>query len=173
MQPTGPLKAEHQTILHMQIAIWLGAALIVLSQVEHLFATIGSYHLPAGFVPWTLAYFLLGFLLYASPHAAPGVMAHTVREASRLTYVALVPLIIPLLMASTLIEDPHGTLSVVLSQFPLTSPVAMVTRLAAASVPVWQAALGLVLLAAGAYGTVLVAARFFHVENLLSNHPFS
>lgn len=157
----------------VQIIIWLGAGLVILSQAEHFTATVSSYHLPAGFVPWTLAYFLLGFLLYASLFAALGVMAHTVREASQLTYVALVPLIIPLLVASTLIEEPHGTLAVVLSLFPLTSPVAMVTRLAATSVPLWQTVLGLVLLAASAYGMVLVAARFFRVENLLSSGAFS
>jgi ABC-2 type transport system permease protein len=64
-------------------------------------------------------------------------------------------------------------LSVALSLFPLTSPVAMVTRLAGSSVPLWQLLAGLALLAIGAYGVVLLAARFFRVENLLSKQPFS
>ena len=157
----------------LQIAIWLGAGLAVLGQVERLLPDLGGYSLPAGFVPWTLAYFLLGFLLYASVYAALGVMARTAREAGQLMYVALVPLITPLLVAGTLIQQPHGPLSVALSLFPLTSPVAMVTRLAAEPVPSWQAVLGLVLLAVSAYGMVLVAARFFRVENLLSSRPFS
>jgi ABC-2 type transport system permease protein len=49
-----------------------------------------------------------------------------------------------------LIEQPQGGLAVTLSLFPLTSPVAMVTRLAADAVPVWQILAGLALLAAAA-----------------------
>ena len=157
----------------LQIAIWLGAGLAVLGQVERLLPDLGGYSLPSGFVPWTLAYFLFGFLLYAAMYAALGVMARTAREAGQLTYVALAPLITPLLVAGTLIQQPHGLLSVALSLFPLTSPVAMVTRLAAEPIPLWQAVLGLVLLAVSAYGMVLLAARFFRVENLLSSRAFS
>ncbi len=157
----------------LQIAIWLGAGVVLLAQVERLLPDLGSYNLPADFLPWSLAYFLLGFLLYASIYAALGVHARTVREAGQLTYVALVPLVAPLFVAGTLIQQPRGSLAVVLSLFPLTSPVAMVTRLAANAVPFWQAVLGLVVLAASAYGMVLVAARFFRVETLLSSRAFS
>lgn len=157
----------------LQMVVWLGAGLVALGQAHHLVATIGSYSLPSGFIPWTLVYFLCGFLLYAAVYAALGVMAPTVREASQLMYVALLPLIVPLIVATTLIQQPHGALSMTLSLFPLTSPIAMVTRLAAEAVPLWQILAGLVLLSASCYGVVLVAARFFRVENLLSSRAFS
>jgi ABC-type Na+ efflux pump permease subunit len=38
---------------------------------------------------------------------------------------------------------------------------------------VWQIALSLALLAATAYGVILLAARFFRAGNLLSNASFS
>jgi ABC-2 type transport system permease protein len=157
----------------LQMAVWLGAGVVALGQARHAVESLGTYQLPGGFIPLTLVYFLLGFLLYASLFAALGVMARTVREASQLSYVALVPLIVPMLASSTLIEDPQGGLAVALSLIPLTSPVAMVTRLAVEAVPIWQLAAGLVLLAASAYAVVLMAARFFRVENLLSNRAFT
>jgi ABC-2 type transport system permease protein len=157
----------------LQIVVWLGAGLVVLGQAHHLLATVGSYSLPSGFVPWTITYFLGGFLLYGALYAALGAMAATVREASQLMYVALLPLIVPLIVATTLIQEPPGGLAMTLSLFPLTSPVAMVTRLAAEAVPIWQILAGLVLLFVSAYGVVLVAARFFRVDNLLSSRAFS
>jgi ABC-2 type transport system permease protein len=157
----------------LQMAVWLAAGLLALGQARHAVQSLGTYQLPGGFIPFTLVYFLLGFLLYASLFAALGVMARTVREASQLTYVALVPLIVPMLVSSTLVQNPQGGLAVALSLIPLTSPVAMVTRLAAGTVPAWQLAAGLVLLAGTTYAVVLLAARFFRVENLLSNRAFS
>lgn len=157
----------------LQMTIWLGAGMLGLSQARRLIESAGDFALPAGFVPWTLAYFLLGFFLYAAIFAMLGVMAPSLREANQLIYVAIIPLVIPLIMASTLIEQPDGGLSVALSLIPLTSPVAMVTRLAGGAVPLWQLLAGLALLAIGAYGVVLLAARFFRVENLLSKQPFS
>ncbi len=157
----------------LQMTIWLGVGLLGLSQARRMIENAGDFGLPAGFVPWTLAYFLLGFFLYAALFAMLGVMASSLRQANQLIYVAIIPLIIPLVLASTLIEQPDAPLSVALSLFPLTSPVAMVTRLAAGPVPLWQLLLGLALLAAGAYAVVLLAARFFRVENLLSKQPFS
>jgi ABC-2 type transport system permease protein len=157
----------------LQMTIWLGVGLLGLSQARRMIESAGDFGLPAGFVPWTLAYFLLGFFLYAALFAMLGVMASSLRQANQLIYVAIIPLIIPLILATTLIEQPDGGLSVALSLIPLTSPVAMVTRLAGGSVPLWQLLAGLALLAIGAYGVVLLAARFFRVENLLSKQPFS
>jgi ABC-2 type transport system permease protein len=157
----------------LQMAIWLGVGLLGLSQVRRLIESAAGFVLPSGFVPWTLAYFLLGFFLYAAVFAMLGVMASSLRQANQLIYVAIIPLVIPLVMASTLIEQPNGGLSVGLSLFPLTSPAAMVARLAGGAVPLWQLSAGLALLAIGAYGVVLLAARYFRVENLLSKQSFS
>jgi ABC-2 type transport system permease protein len=157
----------------LQMTIWLGVGLLGLSQARRFIESAGDFALPAGFVPWTLVYFLLGFFLYSAVFATLGVMASSLRQANQLIYVAIIPLVIPLIMASTLIEQPRGGLSVALSLFPLTSPAAMVARLAGDTVPLWQLLAGLALLAIAAYGVVLLAARFFRVENLLSRQSFS
>lgn len=157
----------------LQMTIWLGVGLLGLSQVRRMIENVGDFSLSAGFIPWLLTYFLLGFFLYAALFAMLGVMASSLRQANQLMYVAIIPLVIPLVLATTLIEHPHGGLSVALSLMPLTSPVAMVTRLAGGSVPLWHLIAGSALLALAAYGVVLLAARFFRVDNLLSKQPFS
>lgn len=151
----------------MQAAIWIGGGLLVLGRGQSL--TAGLEALPPGFIPWALAYFVLGYLLYASILGALGVLAPTAREGTQFTFVALLPLMIPLWLSNTFIQTPNEGLSVLLSLFPLTAPTAMITRLAAANIPVWQPVAGLIGLAITTYFFVLLSARLFRADTLLSS----
>jgi ABC-2 type transport system permease protein len=57
--------------------------------------------------------------------------------------------------------------------FPLTSPVAMMTRLSAGGVPFWQTLLAAVLLVITAVLVVRAVARMFHAQSLLSGQSFN
>ena len=153
----------------LQMIIWLGGGLVALHFAVARFAPTG-FQLPlsAGFVVWALLYFVFGYLLFAALLGALGALAPGTREGNQFVYVAVAPLIIPLLMSSAIIQDPNGGLSVFLSLFPLTSTVTMPTRMAAASVPLWEAAAGLVLLALSAYGVLRLAGRLVRSDTLLS-----
>jgi ABC-2 type transport system permease protein len=81
----------------------------------------------------------------------------------------LFPLMIPLWLNSALTQSPHGALATFLSLFPLTAPPSMMTRLSTGAVPAWQPLVGIVLLAGTTYLVVLLAARFFRADTLLSS----
>ncbi len=160
----------------VQMAIWLGGGMLVLGEglpILGLAASAMSLDLPTGFLVWVALYFLLGYLTFSSALGALGTLAPNMREGSQFTFVLLLPLMIPLWLSSTFIEAPNGPLATILSLFPLTSPVSMVTRLAATTVPLWQILLSLGLLAATTYGFVLVSARFFRADTLLSTAPLN
>jgi ABC-2 type transport system permease protein len=148
----------------LQVAVWGGAS--------WLFGGIslpgGQLDLPDGFVVWALLYFILGYLLYSSLLGAVGALAPSAREGSKFTFLVMIPLFVPMIMNAVLIDSPNGALSVVLSLFPLTSPIAMLTRLAAVPVPIEQLLLGLLLLAVTSYATVVLASRFFRADTLLA-----
>jgi ABC-2 type transport system permease protein len=57
--------------------------------------------------------------------------------------------------------------------FPLTAPVAMMTRMSATTVPLWQILLTLVLLFATAALIIRSVAGMFRAQNLLSGRSFS
>jgi ABC-2 type transport system permease protein len=78
-----------------------------------------------------------------------------------------------MVLNSILINEPDSLISVFLSLFPLTSPVAMMTRLAAGSVPIWQILLAAALLAGTAVLVVRAVARMFRAQTILSGQPFS
>jgi ABC-2 type transport system permease protein len=59
-----------------------------------------------------------------------------------------------------------------LSLFPLTAPVAMMTRLAASNVPLWQILLSAALLAITAVLIIRAVAGMFKAQTLLSGQPF-
>jgi ABC-2 type transport system permease protein len=152
----------------MQMAIWFGGALLVLDQSQQLLQTAAAFTLPPGFVVWGLLYFFFGYLLYASLMGAIGALAPSAREGGSITFMVLLPLMIPLWLNSTFIESPNGLLATILSLFPLTSPTSMMTRLSTGTVPAWQPLLGLVLLAVTSYLVILLSVRFFRADNLLS-----
>jgi ABC-2 type transport system permease protein len=75
---------------------------------------------------------------------------------------------LPLWLNTVFIQEPNGKLATVLSLIPLTSPLAMVTRLVGGSVPLWQPVAGLLGLVGTAYLLVLLSARLFRADTLLS-----
>lgn len=105
--------------------------------------------------------------------AGIGALVPNLREASQATFLVILPLIIPLMFISLLINRPESTVALVLSLFPLTSPVAMMTRLAATPVPFWQLGLAAVLQALTAIFIVRLVSGMFRAQNLLSGQPFS
>lgn len=153
----------------LQMAIWMGGGLLVLEQRSQLLEAAAGFSLPPAFILWAVLYFLFGYLVYASALGAIGALAPNVREGSQFTFFVLLPIMIPLWISNTFFQAPNGPVTTFLSLFPLTAPTSMLTRLAATEVPLWQLLAGLAGLALTAYLFVLLSARFFRAETLLSS----
>jgi len=154
----------------VQMGIWLGGSLLTLERNRALLdLAADAVILPPGFIGWAIAFFLLGFLVYAAMLGAIGALAPTSREGSQFTFIILLPLMLPLWFQSAFIQAPNGALATFFSLFPLSAPMAMITRMVSNAVPLWQVLLSLALLAATAYGLVVLAARFFRADTLLSD----
>ncbi len=154
----------------VQMAIWLGGSLLTLERSRSLLdLAADAVILPPGFVGWAIAFFVLGYLVYAALLGAIGALAPTAREGSQFTFITMLPLMLPLWFQSAFIQAPNGGLATFFSLFPLSAPMAMITRMVTTTVPLWQILLSLALLAATAYGLVLVSARFFRADTLLSD----
>ena len=156
-----------------QLAIWLGGSVIFLNQGKQLLTAASGFELPPGFIAWGVVYFTLGYLLYASLMAAIGALAPSSREGNQFTFIVLLPLMIPLWMNAAFMQAPNGLLATILSLFPLTAPTSMMTRMASANVPFWQLVLSALLLGITTYVMVLMSARFFKADTLLSGEAIS
>lgn len=148
----------------LQVSIWAGGGLLVLNRG----AIQGVSSLPDGFLFWGLLYFVGGYLLYSSILGGIGALAPTSREGAQYTFIVLLPMMIVVWASNALIEAPNGPTALFMSLFPLTSPIAMVTRLASVPVPIEQLLLGLALLVVTTYGIIALSSKFFRADTLLS-----
>jgi ABC-2 type transport system permease protein len=152
----------------LQTIIWFGSGLLLLKISNQTLALSDAFVLPASILVWGILFFLFGYAVYASIMAGIGAMVPNVREASQFTIIVVLPLVIPLMFISMLIQTPNSVISIFLSLFPLTSPIAMMTRLAATTVPVWQILLALALVGLTAFFLIKIIAGLFHAQNLLA-----
>lgn len=157
----------------IQVVAWVGTGRLLLARSGTTFNLPIVFQLPTSFLIWGLVFFLLGYAVYASLMAGLGSLVPNLREASQATILVIFPLMIPMFLNSLLINEPDSIISVILSLFPLTSPVAMMTRLAAGDVPIWQTFLAAILLAITAMLVVRSVARMFRSQTILSGQPFS
>ncbi len=121
--------------------------------------------------PWLIVaflfYFLAGYFIYSSLFAAVGSAVDQEQDAAQLQLPVSLPIIIPIMFITSVMADPNGTLSTVLSLIPFFSPILMIARIAAAEVPIWQIALSVVLLGLTFLGTLWFAAKIYRVGILM------
>lgn len=144
----------------LQIGIWL--AVIVLGS---------SYALPIKIEPNTLffalVYFVLGFLFFASMMAGIGAVTSSLQESQQIAGILSFAAALPLIFLQPVITNPDSSFSVFLSLFPLTSPVAMLARMAASSVPIYQILASIFILFVSVHGVILLSSRLFRAYLLM------
>jgi len=158
-------------VMLIQLVFWVGGGLLALNRGAELM-DLARFAFPPGFWLWAMLYLVLGYALYAAVMAAAGAISPNAREGGQVVWLLVLPLLPTLMFGPEFTQEPHGALAVGLSLFPFSAPSAMVTRLAVTQVPLWQILLSLAILAAVAYLFVVLAARFFHSGNLISQEAF-
>jgi len=156
----------------LQTIVWSGTGLFILRLSGRSFSLPQEFQLPTSILIWGIIFFILGYILYASLMAGIGALVSNIKEASQATTILVIPMVIPLVLLSPIIENPNGLLSVILSLFPFTSPVSMMTRLAAGSVPIWQLFAAILLLVLFAFWTIRSVSNLFRAQYLLSGKEF-
>ncbi len=160
-------------VAFVQMGIWLGGGQFLLAGGALAIAALTGKGLSLSFFVWALLFFIAGYIVYAAALGALGALAPTMREGSQFTFVLLLPLMVPLWLNNIFVNDANGPIATVLSLFPLSAPTTMVTRLAAGDVPAWQPFAALAGVVVTAYLFVLLAARFFRADTLLSSTSIS
>jgi ABC-2 type transport system permease protein len=131
--------------------------------------------LPPRVIWWGLAFFVLGFAIYASLMAGVGALAPKLKEASQASFLVLSPLMAGYVvgLVAPLADASQRALPFAFSLFPLTAPVTMIMRLTVGPVPAWQLLLSAGLQALTAYLVVRAVSAMFQAQYLLSGQPFS
>ena len=146
----------------------LAAPLAVAVQITD---NIGLPPVAAGDIALAVAWFALGFMLYAFLFAASGALINRITEVNSAILPVTMTLIIGYVLAVTVVtSDPGSGWSVAVSMFPLTAPLAMPTRWASGEVPIYQLLLAMVLTAAAALLLVSLASSIYRRALLITGH---
>ncbi len=156
----------------MQSIIYSSVGYVLLKLSGRTTEIPAQLNLPPSILIWVVVFFLAGFMIYASLMAGLGALVPNIREASQSTIIVIAPLIIPMFFISIILERPHGIIATILSIFPLTAPVAMMTRLASGGVPIWQPFVALILSIFTAMIIIRIVSGFFRSQILLSGQDF-
>lgn len=117
-----------------------------------------------------VAYFLLGYLLFAAMLVGIGAVCNTLKEAQNLMGPITILLIVPLFAMVPIGRDPNGTLARVLSFIPPFTPFVMMNR-AAGPPALWEYIATTALLLVSIVGALWAAAKVFRIGVLLTGKP--
>ena len=158
----------------VQYLIWVvigGGMFLILGENDS--NLLGAVRLTGNELLYVLPLALGGFCLYAALMGGLGALAPDLEGGRSWTFIITLPMMAPIYFWTAITSNPEGTLALVLSLFPYSSPVAMLLRMTAQSVPGWQLGLSIVLLITAVVGTIWLMSRLFRAQTLLSGEPLS
>jgi ABC-2 type transport system permease protein len=144
-----------------QLLIWLLFPLLGFLLLRRFSPLVQGLYLDPEYVWLLLLTLIPAFILIAALMATIGATATEAREAQQIAGLFTLPVVAPFWFFVPLMTDPHGTLALALSLFPLTAPVSLPLRAAFAAVPLWQSALSISLLMLSAAMALWLAGRAF------------
>lgn len=160
-----------------QLGIWVGTAML-LSANAALIA--GFFNMPAeaaaqmpipaisgGLLVVFLAFFLIGFFLFAAAYAAVGAMCNTMQEAQQASTVLTLIVAVGFISVFSLLNEPNGTLARTLSMIPFFAPIVMPVRFSLTSISALEVLTSLGITVAGMLLIAWLAGRIYRVGILM------
>lgn len=131
------------------------------------------FDIPVGLFIYMIVFFILGFLIYAFMFGAVGSTASKLEDINTsvmpITFCFIIAFMVVVFSMSSGSVD--NMLMLVCSYFPLTSPMAMFTRIAMSTVAWYEIAISIILLIASTFGIGLLSAKIYRVGVLLYGTP--
>ncbi len=149
-----------------QLVIWLIFGWIGLRVGGHFWPFLQDFSISTDYILLLLAVMLPAFVMVSAFMAAIGSTMTEMREAQQVSGLISLPMMIPYYISSTIMMNPNGALVVILSYFPLTSPITILMRSAFTVVPAWELAINITILIAFAVFAIWFAGRAFRMGML-------
>ena len=157
----------------IQLVAVFGSALICFSLNKSYWGEnmiINSiFNMPPALLGYMLIFFILGFLIYAFLYGAIGSTASKLEDIN--TSVMPVTMLFVIAFVVVVFSFSAGTVDTMLmkvcSFVPFTSPMAMFTRIAMSTVPVYEIVISIAVLVGSVAGVGFVSAKIYRVGVLL------
>ncbi|MEL0025939.1 MAG: ABC transporter permease, partial [Schleiferiaceae bacterium] len=152
-------------MLAEQAAAGPGAAESATIQGFEIFDQLRAINFPliiGGFV----FYFFAGYFLYSAMFAALGSAIDQEADSQQFMMPVTVPMLIALVTAANVIQDPNGPLAFWMSMIPFTAPISMMIRLPF-GIPIWQVFVSGAILIGTFFAMVALAGKIYRVGILM------
>lgn len=161
----------------LQLVVIFGAALVFYNLNSSYWGDSPMvamlFDIPVSLLLYMVVFFVLGFLIYAFLFGAVGSTANKLEDIN----TSVMPISMLFVFAFIVVMSSMGSGNVdtilmqVLSYVPFTSPMAMFTRIAMSTVPWYQVALSVAILAASVVGVGILSAKIYRVGVLMYGKP--
>lgn len=157
----------------IQLVAVFGSALLCFNLNKEYWAenpiVSSIFDMPIDLFLYMLVFFILGFFIYAFMYGAIGSTASKLEDINTavmpITMVFIIAFLVVIFSMSS--GNVDTVLMKVCSFIPFTSPMAMFTRLAMSTVPVYEIILSIAILIGSAIGVGVIAAKIYRVGVLL------
>jgi ABC-2 type transport system permease protein len=117
-----------------QVIIWIVLGVVMLGVSASMAIQIDPSVLRVVFNPLLVVFFTLfligGYFLYSTMFALLGSVVNSDKEAQNFLFPIVLMLVLPIIIGTSVVQDPNSTMAVTLSLIPLFSPTMMVMRIA-------------------------------------------
>ena len=128
---------------------------------------LSIFQVPIATLLISLAFYVVGYLLFASLMAGTGMLGRSAQEAAQLSAIWTLTAASPWFFIANIGTAPNGAIARALSFFPLTSPVTMMLRIGSANVPRLDIAIALAIDAVAILVVLRGASRIFRAASLM------
>lgn len=157
----------------VQLVCIFGSALLFYNLNREYWSDMGIvsaiFDIPPALLTYMLVFFVLGFLIYAFMYGAVGSTVSKLEDIN----TAVMPLTLMFIAAFMVVmfslssSNMDNTVLKVCSFIPFTSPMSMFTRIAMSTVPMWEIALSIGILAVSVVGVGVLSARIYRLGVML------
>ena len=129
-------------------------------------------YVPFHVLPWFFVFMLLAVVMFGALSAALGSTCSEPKDAQSLSFVTILPALIPMFVYFPVVREPMGSFATWMSLIPPFTPVLMVLRLGTPeSIPLWQPIVGLIGVLLCTVCFVWIGGRIFRVAILIQGTP--
>jgi ABC-2 type transport system permease protein len=144
-----------------QIVLWVISFWVLVDVALAKIPGLSTASMPPSLLILALAYYVLGYLLFAVIMAVLGSIGTTARESQSWSTIVALTATLPMFFLNVIIENPNHAISVVFTLIPTTSSITAMMRLPTEGIPAWQLGLSLALLVAAIVFCMWAGAKVF------------
>lgn len=147
----------------IQMAIWLSPIMLVVSGSWIVLPAELAFSITMNHIFYLLVNFALGLILFLSLFAMMGSIFDNPQDAQSGMWPVMLLIIIPFLMAISMLENPNSPINNVASLLPFFSIMIMPVKMTVVDVPAWQLILCLVINTLTIFAIFPLAGKIYRV----------